>query len=64
MDEDEKKIFVRQERRQWIEGLRYKRKLIRKLIRLQDKIRAGNIYQEVLCYWRNTRRIKKGEHVK
>lgn len=64
MDENEREIFMRQEQRQGIEEIRYRKKLIRKLIRLQDKIQAGSIYKEVLCGWRDARYINMEKHSK
>lgn len=60
----ERKQCIREERRQWITGIRQTKRLIRKLIRLQDKIQAGNIYTEILCGWRDARCINKEKHSK
>jgi hypothetical protein len=62
--EDDRKQCIREERRQWIAGARQTKKLIRKLIRLQYKTQAGNIYADILCGWRDARRINKEKHIK
>jgi hypothetical protein len=64
LSEDDRKQCIREERREWIKGIRYRKKLIRKLIRLQDKMQKGNIYEDILCGWRDARRINKEKHVK
>jgi hypothetical protein len=61
---DEAKQFRKAQRRGWIQCLRHRKKLIRKLIRLHEKIQAGNIYEEILCGWRDARHINKERHSK
>ena len=64
MDGNEKKIFMRQEQRQWIEGIRHRKKLIRKLIRLKKKMQEGTEYDEVISQWYDARHINKERHSK
>ncbi len=61
---DEMKQFMRQQKRGWVQCFRHRKKLIRKLIRLQDKIQIGNIYEEVLCGWREARHINTERNCK
>lgn len=61
---NDRKQCIREERRQWIAGTRQTKRLVRKLIRLQDKIQAGNMYENILCGWRDARRINKEKQVK
>ena len=62
--EEDRKQCIREERRQWIAGNRQTKRLVRKLIRLQYKIQAGNIYADILCGWRDARYVNKEKHVK
>jgi len=64
MDDNEKKIFRRQQKGHWIEGIRHRKKLIRKLIRLQEKIGAGNVCENILNYWRQARIKNQERHIK
>lgn len=64
MDDTEKKIFRRQQKGHWNEGIRHRKKLIRKLIRLQEKIEAGNVYDRILNNWCHARITNKERRIK
>ena len=61
---DEAKQFMREQRRGWLQCLRHRKKLIRKLIRLKKKMQEDIIYYEVLSKWYDARHINKERHSK
>jgi hypothetical protein len=52
-DEVEKKSLIRQQQHYWIEGKRHAKKLIRKLLKLQEKIKEGNELGDIMNKWAN-----------
>jgi len=62
--ENEVKQLIREKRRGWIQCFRHRKKLIRKLIRLQEKIQADNIYNEIVSKWYDARHTYKERHSK
>ena len=64
MDDNEKKIFRRQQKGHWIEGIRHRKMLIRKLFRLKKKMQEGTEYGEVISQWYDARHINKERHSK
>lgn len=56
MDEEEKKIFIRQEKRYWMEGTRHAKKLIRKILKLEKTIPEGETDMDILEKWANSGR--------
>ncbi|MEN6347949.1 MAG: hypothetical protein ABFD08_00930 [Syntrophomonas sp.] len=59
IDEDKKKIIARQERHYWVEGIRHRKKLIRKILKLQEKIQTGYDDSDILIRWWNKREEKR-----
>lgn len=57
--EDEAKQRIREQRRGWIQCLRHRKKLIRKLIRLKKKMREGIEYDEVISKWYDARHTNR-----
>jgi len=55
MDEDKKKIIARKERHNWIAGIRHRKKLIRKILKLREKIQTGYDDSDILIRWWNKR---------
>ena len=62
--EAEVKQRIREKRRGWIQCLRHRKKLIRKLVRLKKKMQEGIKYDEVISKWYEARHINKERHVK
>ena len=63
-DEVEKKSLIRQQQRYWIEGKRHAKKLVRKLLKLQEKIKEGNEMGDIMNKWANAHHINKENHIK
>lgn len=63
-DEMEKQSLIRQQQRYWIEGKRHAKKLVRKLLKLQEKIKEGNKMGDIMNKWANANHINKENHIK